>query len=42
MLVSGVLADDSNDTTASDDLALVANFFDGRTDLHDVLAAYYL
>jgi hypothetical protein len=42
LLVAGVLANDANDATAPNDLALVANFLDGGTNLHDVLAAYYL
>jgi hypothetical protein len=34
LLVLGVLADDANDTLAMDHLALVADRFYGRTDLH--------
>jgi hypothetical protein len=35
LLVARVLANDAHDALAADDLALVANLFDGRTDLHD-------
>jgi hypothetical protein len=37
LLVAGVLADDAHDALAPDHLALVANDFDGRTNLHDAL-----
>jgi hypothetical protein len=37
LLVARVVTDDANDALAPDHLALVANLFDGRTDLHDFL-----
>ncbi len=36
LLVSGVLADDSDDASPFDDLALIANLFDARSNLHDL------
>src|SRR5262245_40036189 len=38
LLVSGVRADDAQDTATADDLAFVANLFDARSDLHGFLA----
>ena len=35
LLVAGVFADDAHDALAADDLALVANLLDARTNLHD-------
>lgn len=37
LLVPGVVTDDANDALAPNHLALVANLFDGRTNLHDAL-----
>jgi hypothetical protein len=34
LLMPRVVANDANDALAPDHLALVANLFDGRTDLH--------
>jgi hypothetical protein len=34
LLVPGVLADHAHDTAATDDLALLANLFHGRSNLH--------
>jgi hypothetical protein len=36
LLVARVLTDDTNDAFSSNDLALIANFLDRRTDLHSV------
>ena len=39
LLVTGVLADHAHAAMAADDLALLANFLDARSDLHgDVLS----
>jgi hypothetical protein len=37
LLVARVVTDDAYDALAPDHLALVANLFDGRTNLHDFL-----
>jgi len=39
LLVTWVLTNDTDDAFSADDLALVANLFDARTNFHDSLAS---